>query len=56
MMMMMMLWKLKMMKKMSKILLIYRIDKMMCLEINLKFNIEIFDVYCNDDDVNDDDD
>lgn len=28
----------------------------MCLEINLKFNIEIFDVYCNDDDVNDDDD
>lgn len=54
--MMMMPWKLKMMKKMSKTLLIYRTDKMMCSETNLKLNIEIFDVHCNDDDVNDDDD
>lgn len=48
---MMMPWKLKMMKKMSKTLLIYRTDKMMCSETNLKLNIEIFDVHCNDDDV-----
>lgn len=54
--MMMMPWKLKMMKKMSKTLLIYRTDKMMCSETNLKLSIEIFDVHCNDDDVNDDDD
>lgn len=53
---MMMPWKLKMMKKMSKTLLIYRTAKMMCSETNLKLNIEIFDVHCNDDDVNDDDD
>lgn len=46
---MMMPWKLKMMKKMSKTLLIYRTDKMMCSETNLKLNIEIFDVHCNDD-------
>lgn len=48
---MMMPWKPKMMKKMSKTLLIYRTDKMMCSETKLKLTIEIFDVHCNVDDV-----